>query len=996
MPTGRITSMVFIPKKCNQQRIAQTKAGSAPCVRADQTCAPVTGRSEDIKILFMNVRGIKQKIGQLEVLNSELVPDILCFAEHFCISSDEIESCSLENYQLITYYCRKEITRGGVSLYGSKNNIDIKHFNLNIEPVDRICEFTAADFTFNDSRCIVLCVYTTYNFDSMLRKLADVLDYLFQKSCYMVVLGDFNVHFESVNSQSEIMIKFMEGYGLGIHNREVTRVCGTAESSLDSVFSNIPLDQTDCRVVKTTISDHYSLLFTLKSDGVRKGKKFRKQVRTFSRQNTAAFLSCLNLETWDSVYGKASPSAKYDCFAGIFRYHFENCFPLHTVTISDNQKTWVSNEIRLWSLYIRDLYHLFRNTQCQQIRQLYLSEKAAYINYVREYKITLNDNRILNAPNKSKAVWNIINSNKTRVNGGGEGITLIQDQALIDDPERVANVFGSLLLSHAEGGSSGGRWCGDGGTDTLPRQQQRTQNSIYLLPATAGEVLTIIRQLPNKHSSGLDGIPVSLIKSCGACIAEPLTDIINSCFRVGEFPDGLKSAKGVPIHKKGSPSNPDNYRIISVLPSLSKIIERALYERLMSFFKHHHVLSNTQYGFVPGLSTQLAIYSSLVDVMSSLDSGSNVAGLYFDLSKAFDMVDHGILINKLELCGVRGLVSELLKSYLTGRSVYVRVRAQMGGYMCHSDSEKVSLVRGVPQGSVLGPLLFLIYVNDLQCYFNGGGSVYQFADDTSCLVTGRDYSDLANKCSEVVSAMTAWSRENRLQLNTSKTALTVFSLKPRNKSLRVVVDCHTLPEVSSIKFLGLNIDSVVTWESHVHTLVNRLNSALYAIRSLQQKVSLFGLRVYYFAHVQSILSYGIVFWGSAVTFKNLFVIQKRIIRALCRISSRTSCRKYFRQLGFLTLPALYIYHLVMFARLNLKLFPTGASVHNRVTRHGGNLRIPPHSTTAYGKFCVVRCIRAYNALPQDMRHLKNNSIFKRELRKLLIDGAVYSFEEYIG
>ncbi|XP_074040888.1 rho GDP-dissociation inhibitor isoform X1 [Leptinotarsa decemlineata] len=391
------------------------------------------------------------------------------------------------------------------------------------------------------------------------------------------------------------------------------------------------------------------------------------------------------------------------------------------------------------------------------------------------------------------------------------------------------------------------------------------------------------------------------------------------------------------------------------------------------------------------MSTELVIFNAVKQMTKNADSKKTSVGLYYDFSRAFDIVNHEKLLNKLEKYGIRGVGYELIRSYLANRSQVVNIMNAENHYI----SSRIMIRQGVPQGSILGPILFLLYVNDLPKALNLGNA-YQFADDTSVIITGTNALELSTKASAMSNSIVKWSEANILKLNITKTGLVIFNKSINcEESLYVKLQNRSIPISDHTKFLGVTMDATLSWQTHINVLNNRLSSICGVIRYLRDQVSVCSLRTYYYAHMQSLISYGIIFWGSSVYSQKIFITQKRILRCILNLDQRSSCKEFFCKLDILPVSSLYFLGLVCFVKKYPYLFLRNSGQYSNNmhinTRQCNKLAIPSHKSTYYEKGAYYQAIKAYSSLPKELKNITVFKKFRSSVISYLRHKCYYSF-----
>lgn len=494
-------------------------------------------------------------------------------------------------------------------------------------------------------------------------------------------------------------------------------------------------------------------------------------------------------------------------------------------------------------------------------------------------------------------------------------------------------------------------------------------------PVSIVEVREIIMSMKNKHSKDIYGCTASLIKMLANLIACPLTKLINLIFEESTFPTALKHALVIPVFKKGSRDELSNYRPISVLPIISKVVEKAITVRITKFFEDNEIFTKSQFGFRRNLSTTSAILDFVNNILNAYSDRKYASAVFCDLSKAFDCVCHGILLEKLRKYNFHPSSLALITSYLDNRSQIVRV----GGL----DSSTHTVKAGIPQGSVLGPVLFIIYINDLP-YCDQNPTYQIFADDTTFTSISSSHEEALQGSCQAQARANKWFASNKLYLNESKTQRLVFSLRNMPDGPR---DC--------VRFLGVRIDQGLVWDAHVDGVCEKLSQNIFALRNLSDCVPRRVLRSAYFSLCHSHLQYGILIWGHASCASRVFGLQRRAVRILAALGYRDECRYAFISNRVLTFPSVYIYENVLYVKKNLNEYEVHSDIHSHSTRNRDLLRPKYHRLGRCQDGPGYWAVHCFNRLPNHIKMLPFD-IFKRVVRGFLVKRAYYSVQEYLG
>jgi len=605
------------------------------------------------------------------------------------------------------------------------------------------------------------------------------------------------------------------------------------------------------------ISDHLPNFCLLEQKSYQKYKPESPVIRLFSEKNNLVFSEKLSQINWEQhFHGAINAILCCNRFIAKITELFEESFPLKKISLrATKNKPWFTSGLRKSRSRSIVLYKKWLKTKSTE-------DFARYSTYNKFYKKALKcastiyyNNQFSLRTNGIKKVWANLNqflSNKTK-NIGTHIDKLYIDGSSILNPEEICDGINKHFCSI---GTRVGENLPAGNGNFYQYLGPPSLNSMYLSPVTAEEIYQIIDSMPVGRAPGDDGFTLKLVKRNKPWMVTPLLHIIKLSLSLGQVPDKFKTAKVLPIFKKGDPADPSNYRPISLLSIFEKILEKIVYIRISQFLNRSNFFYKYQFGFRSNHSTSQALIEAIDQCYKNIDGGNFAVAIYIDFEKAFDTVSHDVLLAKCYHYGLRGTIYEWHKSYLTCRQQFTVVNG--------CSSSLAPLLNGVPQGSILGPLLYLIYVNSIQ---NISLDFYPrlFADDTNLFLFAGELDELQLKANLALDQFQNWCLVNKLKINVSKTCYIFFKSR-RNVSpplaFHLFLNGQEIEQKSSSKYLGIHIDDDLNWHTHINYIYARLMRVcgiLYRIRFFIPNDT---VKTIYYALVNSNITYGIEIYAN--------------------------------------------------------------------------------------------------------------------------------------
>lgn len=792
---------------------------------------PGPWKEQDFTIVHQNIRGLSSKLELLTYFIKN--HNIKIFGVTETLLNDSLPT-SFINISGYTFERRDRVSQGGgVGAYISNSLNYVRRLDLETYDIECIWLEIFSDYT---KSFIVGILYRPPNTSKHLSKnfnnnFQKTLTKINNGNKELIILGDINCNYLIKNNNKPLK-DLLSLNGLIQTIKGPTRITDTTESLIDVILTTKPENLMEIKIVSTALSDHYAIGCKRKLNNIKQQYESIK-CRDYSNYNSSELSRDLSNENWDSVYAERNPNNAWDTLRDIVSRNFNKHAPNITKKVKGKKSPWLTRDIKLEMNYRDTLNRKFRKSRTSTDFEKFKSQRNKVNNLVRKARNEHSRTLLQETANDPKRFWKTL-------------------KRIFPLKEKISTVKSFIIdgIRNSNAKSIASRFCSYFSTTVskLKAKAMPLKNFIWAKPkesnlktsttfefteVTVNEVFMHLKKLKRSKACGSDDLPPGMLKDSAKHLAKPLCHVINASLRSGIIPSDFKLGQVTPIHKSGRKDDMDNYRPITVLPVCSKILEKCIHNQLCKFLEQNKLLSETQFGFRKKRNTELAATLFLDTIRRNIDNGELTGAIFIDLSKAFDSLSHAQIIESLKSHGVTGIEKELFTDYLFGRKQTVKIN--------NETSEPESVTCGVPQGSILGPLLFLITFNDIGSVLSNC-KILTYADDTVIYVSGKTKDSIEKLLTDDFNRVADWLEMNDLVINMKKgkTECMLFGTTQRikNKTLDIDYRHQSLSFTNSYKYLGVKLNQTLSLCEHIESTYKKVRGRLYLLQRIRPQLTI--------------------------------------------------------------------------------------------------------------------------------------------------------------
>ena len=819
------------------------------------------------------------------------------------------------------------------------------------------------------------------------------------KKCEIQFIGDMNINLLNYSSHdlTQQYLEFLLSNGHLPLITQPTRIQGNSATLIDHITTTLQTERYDSGVIIDSISDHFPVFF-VQHKKIKRPPPIEVQTRKINNTTIPPFLDLLKSKDWHPIVNNNNPESAFRSFFDTIDAAVDMSFP--EVTIKTKPKNisfspWMTPGLLKSSKTKQCLFTKKLKYPTVGNKKQFISYNGVFNKVRRAAKKDYYSNQFAENKNNIKRTWDVIRE----VIGKRKHRENLPDffkhnGTILTEAKDIAEGFNGFFAGIGPELAS---------KFTVNNNKFRTylgnaidENFIFTT-LTYDMINEVAGKLKPKNSAGADSISSKLLKRMLPYIISPVCHLFNLSLKSGYIPLQLKTAKVIPVYKSEEKCHFTNYRPISLLSSFSKLLEKIVARQVIGFLYKKQILYKHQYGFRRGHSTTHPIIQFLDKIYHGFNANitSFTLGIFLDLKKAFDTVDFPILIEKLKHYGIRGMSNLWFTNYRNGRQQYVVIDGV--------NSSLTSIKCGVPQGSVLGPLLFLIFINDLPAATDF--HTILFADDTTFQLTGSNIPELYNKANSELAKAADWFAANKLTLNIKKTKYILF----RPKSTKIDFSNLTLKignqpidrigkgcKATSFKFVGIMLDEFLDWDNHISHVSAKVSSGSFTLNRSKYFIPIKTRKNIYNALIRSHLDFGVLAWGNALPgkLKRITCIQKKCVRSVAGRDIRSHTDPLYKKLGILKFNDLIYYNQVTFMhKLYLDKQPSSftdflkkpGNFNNNENRRKFCYSTDKLKNYTVGRFPTAVLPRLWNSVDTETKSIKSHKSFKKSIYESILN-----------
>lgn len=932
-----------------------------------------------LKILCVNIQGLTTNISELSQFLIEEKPIVMCITETHITEEIEENEFSVPGYNTFVCYSHSRHT-GGVIIYTqSQVQAMIISSDKSLDYWSLLVKISLTNESF-----IVGGIYRSPNgnMDEFFNYFENILDTNELQSRQTIVMGDFNVDYNRKSRQQCLLKNIITSAGYKQIIKENTRITNTSATCIDLIVTNMhnlgPLMKQNYPV----LADH-KIIGTEICLNVDKDPVEYICIRDLCQQNIERIKQNLISKSWD--YTSTNVDVIYKNLVGNIMEALNSIAPENRQVRKRNRSSWLNKDIRKAQKERDIAYRRFEYTKENTDWEKYKRKRNKVVSDIKKAKKVYYEKSIDACKGQSKRMWQTLKTLVQKSNKTAQKIEHIKFENDEGSVEKNFNKFyADSLCAIAES------------IEDIPNKDSfKLEDKVIAHLDTFREIginklRKIVVNLKNKATSDSE-LGIKIVKELFDVIGYPLLNLINTSIKTGRVPGDLKTSVIVPIPKVQNPKEPSDYRPINLLPTIDKILEIVIAEQLREYFEANKLLYHGQSGFRDKHSCETSLQYVCSNWKKEINAGNLVISVFIDLKRAFETIDREKLVEKLKVYGVNGVGLKWLSDYLEDRYHRTKVNKNV--------SDRVESMIGVPQGSVLGPLLFIIYINDI-CAFLKLCYVNLFADDTLISVAGKDYNQLVYILNNELRILYNWLCVNKLKLNVGKTKSMVLGTKKncmqfRSLQLDIVINDENIEQVNEIKYLGVILDPQLGFHNHVDYICKKIGKKIGYVRRISYNLSQWTKKILYNTIIFPHFSYcaSILFSCNKGDIRRLQMLQNRGMRMILNCDKKTNVKYMMNTLGWLSVEQMVeravlclIYKITsnMLPKYLQDFLTKRSDIHSYGTRTLEYFNINHTKLAMVKNSLFYEGTRIFNGLPRDIKNAGSLHEFQRKLNNMYI------------